>query len=130
MIASDRAAAPASGSGDGLGKAVRIGHAADRQTDVVTAAIADLERPAWRGTDAAGRKRHDGVALVVDRDPEVETRTVGIDRDPGPVERADEGPATDEIGLLGIADGSLGGRVGEEAEQDSLEQPRGPGRPS
>ena len=89
----------------------------------MVAAVADLERSAWRGADAAGRKRHDGVALVVDRDPEVETRTVGIDRDPGPVERVDEGPATDEIGLLGIADGSLGGRVGEEAEQDSLEQP-------
>ena len=84
---------------------------------MVTAAIADLERSAWRGADAAGRKRHARVALVVDRDPEVETRTVGIDRAPGPVERVDEGPATDEIGLFGIADGSIGDRVGEEAEQ-------------
>ncbi len=95
---------------------------------MVAGAIADLERSAWRCADAASRKRHDGVALVVDRDPEVETRTVGIDCDPGPAERVDEGPATVEIGLLGMAYGSVGGRIGEEAEQDSLEEPRGPGR--
>ena len=113
--ASGCGAAPPGGSGDGLGEIVRIDHAADRQADVVAVAIADLERSAWRCADAARRERHDGVALVVDRDPKVETRTVGIDRDPGSVERVDEGPATIAIGLLGVAYGSVGGRVGEES---------------